>query len=418
MISLFNKIEIYVLLLIVIALFPLYTMGMISVGLFLLSFYSIFYFLKNNNYKKVSKNYLHWLFIISAFYFWTIIANVYSHNTINGFKELQSSLSFVLLPTILLVLIPNLSQRAFVLINFAFVYASIILILFIHYYLFSKGVYSELRENTFWNLPVRTALEVNPFKELHPTYIGLWFIYSFFYLLDHVLNKFKVLPVYIISFIALAMSLLLITTIILSARIVFISFVITLILYLILKVKNRLFKYIIPPLVLTVALLFIFNNSFLKTRIVDEFKETKFAPPIGLEHNSTNIRVGIYKCSFEIVKDNWVTGVGIGNVKRKLNNCYAKFDTNAYSLLFYNTHNQYLQVLISSGIIGLFLFLFSFFKQVRLAFKQKDYLYISFMSLIIISLLSENLFERVNGVVFYAFFNSLFIKRCIQNQIK
>lgn len=418
MISLFNKIEIYGLLLIVIALFPLYTMGMISVGLFLLSFYSIFYFLKNNNYKKVSKNYLQWLFIITAFYFWTIIANLYSHNTINGFKELQSSLSFVLLPTILLVLIPNLSQRAFELINFAFVYASIILILFIHYYLFSKGVYSELRENTFWNLPVRTALEVNPFKELHPTYIGLWFIYSFFYLLDYVLNKFKELPVYIISFNALAMTLLLITTIILSARIVFISFVFTLILYLIFKIKNKLFKYIIPPLVLTVALLLIFNNSFLKTRIVDEFKETKFAPPKGLEHNSTNIRVGIYTCSFEIVKDNWVKGVGIGNVKRKLNNCYEQFDTNAYTLFFYNTHNQYLQVLISSGIIGLLLFLFSFVKQVKLAVNQKDYLYIAFISLIIISLFSENLFERVNGVVFYAFFNSLFIKRCIQNQIK
>lgn len=418
MIKLLSKIEIHDLLLIVIALFPIYTMGMISVGIFILVFYSVIYFLRDSKQQKANKIFQQWLIIATGFYFWGLIATVYSHDTLNGFKEFQSSLGIILLPVIIMLLLPNLSDRVFKLINVAFVCANILLILFIHYFLTSKGVYSEFHQNTFWNLPVRTTLEVNPFKELHPTYIGLWFIYCFFYLLEEVIRKYKKLPIYKVIAIVIAMFLLLTTTIILSARMVFIALIITLILYLILRVKNKLLKYFIPPIVLIFTLVLIFNSSFLKARIVDEISETELVPPVGLEHNSTNIRVGIYICSFEIIKENWLTGVGIGNVKKKLNNCYEQFDTNAYSLSFYNTHNQYLHILISSGIMGLFLFLFSLLKQVQIALRQKDFLYISFLSINIICLLSENLFERVNGVVFYAFFNSLFLKKCLQNQAK
>lgn len=395
------------------ALLPVLTMGTISGAIFLIVIFGIvfFYTLKRNK-EDFSKD-KRWFFITTMFYFWSIIAIIYSENILLGFKKLQSSLSLVLIPAIILIALPKIPKKVFNTINFIFVLASIILACYIQYYLISKDVYNNLGEVTFWNLPIREQLEKNPFKELHPTYIGIWFMYSFLFLLDYIVNNLRKLNKTAFFIFIATNLLLLITTVILSARIVFIAFVFALIIYLLFKIKSKQYKVLAIFIIFSSVVISTFTIPFLKSRLIDEIKETKFQPPIGLKHNSTNIRIGIYQCSLEVVRENWLIGVGLANVQNKLNNCYNQFNTNAYSITDYNTHNQYLHYFISSGVFGFFLFVLAMYKQVQLAIIKRDFLYLAFMSLMLVCFLSENILVRVNGVVFYSFFNSLFVKRCI-----
>src|SRR5690606_5932764 len=111
-----------------------------------------------------------------------------------------------------------------------------------------------------------------------------------------------------------------------------------------------------------------------------ELKNTKYEPPVGLHHTSTNIRVGLFICSMEVLKANWVFGTGIGDMHAELNQCYK---TNGYSdvlyLQEYNPHNQYLQTLIAMGILGLFSFLALQVLLLRYAFAKTSYVHVAFL---------------------------------------
>jgi len=404
------------LLLVVIAFFPLFKMAMISISIILFITISFYLFFNNKititNFKLNRK----WVFITSGFYLWMIVAILYSSNIYEGFESLQSSVAILIFPIVIFLFIDRIPNRVFLIINFCFVIANIFLSLYIHYYLFSKGIYSDFKSVTFWDSPVRDSLAEISFKELHPTYISLWFLYSVLYMLDFLVGKFRELNKQIIFLVIIGQIILLFTTILLSTRMTLIAFIVAIIVYSFYKIKNKLTKFLIILVILITTIISVFNVSYLRARLIDEFKVTKLEPPVDQTHNSINIRVGIYHCSFKVLKPNWLIGVGAGNVQKELNICYNKFNTDVYQKTNYNTHNQYLHIFIASGIIGLVLFLFLFYYQIKLALLNKDYLYLAFTILLFISFLSENILVRINGVIFFALFNTLFIKKWIQNK--
>jgi O-antigen ligase len=141
------------------------------------------------------------------------------------------------------------------------------------------------------------------------------------------------------------------------------------------------------------------------------FKEifvTAWTPPVGIYHNSTNLRIGVYFCSIPLLKDNWLIGLGTGDVQAALNACYKE---RGYSDVMYkdqlNTHNEYLNVWLNTGIVGFIVFLATLVIPCRAAYLKHNYFYLSFIILVMIVFLTENVLERQKGIVFYSFFNSL-----------
>jgi O-antigen ligase len=133
----------------------------------------------------------------------------------------------------------------------------------------------------------------------------------------------------------------------------------------------------------------------------------------SFENNSFNRlidfeRYNIYKASFEIIKPNFLFGVGLGDVSNVLN---SKLSVLASTLhndvnynLTYNSHNQYIHILISTGIIGLFLFVFSYFWHLKMIIVSKSKLLFFFILILGINLLFENIFSRFNGAMFAILF--------------
>ena len=138
-----------------------------------------------------------------------------------------------------------------------------------------------------------------------------------------------------------------------------------------------------------------------------EILETPWAPPVGLGHNSTNLRIAQWMCSFEVIGSNWLWGVGTGDGQDALNNCYemSGFSDVLYKLNF-NSHNQFLQTWLDNGLLAflclLGLLLFSFCKGLQ----TNNTLLLFFTILVFLSFLTENYLSAQKGIFFFGFFLS------------
>lgn len=73
-----------------------------------------------------------------------------------------------------------------------------------------------------------------------------------------------------------------------------------------------------------------------------------------------------------------------------------------------NSHNEYLSLLLKSGIIGFLVYVSVLIWGFKRSFKRHDLLFFTFMLLIAIVSLAENLLDVDKGIFFYAFFYSFF----------
>ncbi len=117
-------------------------------------------------------------------------------------------------------------------------------------------------------------------------------------------------------------------------------------------------------------------------------------------------RILIWQNSLEIIEQNFLFGVGTGDVKDYLVDKYKENNITKALQLRSNAHNQYLQTFITLGIIGFLILSLSLVLPAYYTFRHKHFLYFLFLIIISINLLVESMLETQAGVVFYAFFNS------------
>jgi len=122
--------------------------------------------------------------------------------------------------------------------------------------------------------------------------------------------------------------------------------------------------------------------------------------------NSTGERILIWWYSFEITNDNFLAGVGTGDVKDHLLDKYEEKGMSHARQLELNAHNQYLQTMIAMGILGLIILLLNLLLPALYSIEGKHYLYLVFLILIAFNFIFESMLETQAGVVFYAFFNA------------
>lgn len=127
-------------------------------------------------------------------------------------------------------------------------------------------------------------------------------------------------------------------------------------------------------------------------------------------NNSSTIQRWVYfDVGLGIWKENPTLGVGAGDVKQAYQKAYA-VDSRGLEERFQGiSHNQYLTVGIALGVIGFLIFCFSMFYP--LFMYRKDFLFVVFTTLILVSFLTDNTFSRQSGVLLFAFFNALLVIR-------
>ena len=124
--------------------------------------------------------------------------------------------------------------------------------------------------------------------------------------------------------------------------------------------------------------------------------------------SSTSARKKIWSTSFKLIKEKWITGYGTGLSKKVLKKQFKKQGYDFFFKKNYNSHNQYLQVFLDQGVFGFLLLVFFTFGMLYLSLKQKDFIYSLFLAIMILNFMTESILERQSGVIFFAFFNTIF----------
>jgi len=110
------------------------------------------------------------------------------------------------------------------------------------------------------------------------------------------------------------------------------------------------------------------------------------------------------------VHNNFVFGVGTGDIQDELNKEYQLEGVKVLAIANnLNTHNQFLEVLVENGFIGILLFLWLFGIMFYVSLKEANIIYLMFILIAFISFLFETMLNRLAGVSFFPLFSFLLI---------
>ncbi|NNM15185.1 MAG: O-antigen ligase family protein, partial [Bacteroidia bacterium] len=115
------------------------------------------------------------------------------------------------------------------------------------------------------------------------------------------------------------------------------------------------------------------------------------------------------KTALHIIKEKPLFGIGTGNIVKAYEKAYVETNSKLEKRFQRRTHNQYLSFMICFGIIGLLYFIFTLVYPIVYFPNEFKSLYIVFILIIALSMLTEDTLETQVGVTLYAFFNTLFL---------
>ncbi len=119
-------------------------------------------------------------------------------------------------------------------------------------------------------------------------------------------------------------------------------------------------------------------------------------------------RLEFWRAGWHIFKENWIAGVGTGDVRQAFHDMYIKLDSPLEERWRLRTHNQYLTFALTFGIPGIIYFLITLFYPL-LRYHQAPVIFYVFMTIAIMSFINEDTLETQAGISFVMFFMSLFI---------
>jgi len=120
-------------------------------------------------------------------------------------------------------------------------------------------------------------------------------------------------------------------------------------------------------------------------------------------------RLEFWKASLELIKANWIHGVGTGDMNIAFQQQYEKMNSKLSPDQRWRSHNQFMSICIGFGIFGLIWFLFAILYPVFVTKRYDDYFLFIFLIIAMISMLTDDTIESQMGVTFFAFFYCFFL---------
>ncbi len=346
------------------------------------------------------------LFFFCGFYLILLASALLSNNLTEGTSKAKTMVSLFIFPLVFLFFLRNNKEIIKIKEKVLWVnYASCVIFSFISgiaFFLYKNPRYPKKDANFF-----RNAVDSIQIIGDHPIYISLLIsisiIIGFYFLNKHYRTNIK----YSTMLVFCQLLQLSILFLLMSKAIIFAMLIALVVLF----ILQRKWKLIVILFSISSVLLLVVpdkNNRFIELFSYETYSQLD-------TYNSTSIRFNIFKCNLKILRERPIFGYGLGDVNDKLGSCLSKVFTNERSN--YNSHNQYLNIILSTGIFGLIYFLFFLFLYFKVAFSHQDNLLNAILIIFCVSFLFENVLSRQTGVVAFSFFiNYLYF--CSKNFLK
>lgn len=342
------------------------------------------------------------VFLLILTFLIPLVSVLYSHNREEGLFSIQKTLSLLIFPLVLFTTKLNKKTTQSIIYSFAIScsVASIACFLYAIGRNYSTNSFATIIPDLFGTTMSDKLLGISHvYLSLYVSFTII--IFSYFLIAKEKHNYNSILVIILIAFLLFFLFLLggkmSIIALFILALISCIAFII--------KTKRWFVGLLFFILPVSIFFLTIRNSQYAKDRFSALFNSTNYE--IGNNSwNSIGSRVSILKCTIDNFKKNPIVGTGVGDVQDDLDECTG--DLEFTSLKGMNPHNQYLQYLLGVGLIGMIVFLVSLIYPFLIAYRDKNKLYMYFVFLFSLCFLTESLLERQHGVMFFAFFNSLF----------
>jgi len=376
--------------------FPKYNLNSFAIILCFISwmFYSSFQQKKENLKKQIPL-----FFLLSSFFWLSLLGLLYTTNMSEGLKNLKQSLPFIVFPLVFLSI--NFKEKDYSTLLKYFSYSVIIASLFALF----KAIYFYM--NNFGNYFFYDQFE--KVLDKHTTYFSLFLniaITYFVYEIKKSSLKKKTFFIFVISF-------LLTMIYILSARISVLGLTIVFIIYtfqFLIKNNSSFIKSLLFLLICLSTLLIYLTPNFQK-RFYSKLPNEEAISDIDsrLVHWEGVIN--------RIEKENVIFGSGTGDGHIGLYQEYLKLNFKTGYLNEYNAHNQYLETTLFFGFFGLLLLMLLLFRSVRKCIKNKDYLGLSIILVFMVFMCTESILKRHSGIVVFSYIISIIMsKKNIKNE--
>lgn len=355
---------------------------------------------KNNFKERVGSTLKNRLFYVAAsFYLVHLIGMAYTDNWSYGLNDLKIKLPLLVFPMVLMA--EKFEPKKI----------NAILIFFIAGCFLSSGLYLGNATYDYFVLGLNNFYYSDLAFNIHPSYFAMYLNFAlcslFFLLINEsdtsLNNKRKTTYSLFIAYFSVIIILLFS-----KAGIITLSLAGCIMAVFLLKRYGILYAGAYSVVLLAIsalAFLLVTRNHY------NRFEETMNSLNVELDSGATEgtaVRIAVWTSSFELMKKEIVTGVGTGDVKDALVTQYEKWGITAAVNERLNPHNQFIQTAIALGLPGLLSLLMTMAVLFRKAVKCRDYPALFFVIIIAINLLPESMLERQAGVMFFAFFYSVF----------
>lgn len=346
--------------------------------------------------------------LFSSIYVLAIIGFFYSGNTGEALFRLQQKTALAMFPLVFgtaTAFNKNVFDRIFL----AFVWFTVAGCLFC----LGNGIMTFIQTGSTEMLHGYNTVVL---RDMSPFMLGLFCLLSILYVLFCLhANRFSAgrqKRLYLAAFIFLSLFLF-----VLGNRNVLFSWSILLTFFFLRNIAGRMMRILFfSVLIVAFALTAAFNPSF--QRQVKDFTDFSKSNTIQLDGDNSlgrgwggkAIRIAIWTCSMDIIRQHWITGVGTGDAQDSLQAAYERrkfYFASRYNT--YNAHNQFIQETISHGIAGFILFTACLLAPMFMFVRDKNrQLYWLFLLSFVIICITESILQISKGIVFYSLFNSIF----------
>ncbi len=344
------------------------------------------------------------VWIVASVFLLSISAIIYSNYKSEGLKDSFQQLAILLFPIFLSITNLNISKYKLQLMEiFALTCTATVLYLYVE----------AFKVILYFNLPLASIFKRAFINQnftapigLHATYFSMYVILSvcIFLLLFFRSAGFKKGKYIVYSLILFVGLVQLSSRATIIAALIIIVFIVPLF---VLQGKKRLIFFLSALSFTVLIFAIIMQVTTLKKRYIYDLENdlSEYRDPGDL----TESRMARWNLECRLIQKSPVLGYGTGSEKFVLKDSYFENKFYRSYLLGLNAHNQFLSFLLTAGLIGLMIYLYLFYYGLRIAIKQKDFLLLSFLVILLIVSLSENMLAVSKGVLFYGFFFSFFL---------
>lgn len=331
-----------------------------------------------------------------------ILSLIYSDDLAEGFYVVEKKVSLILFPVLFFL------RPGFKLANInSFLKILLISVLTVSSYCLIVAIwkYYALGQNTFYWYDF-----TRPIGGYHPSYFSLVINFlTFWVFLKLVGGHDSVSHIRMILYIAVLI-IFGILILLLSSKLHFLIFATILFLgvFCYFKKKNVKWSFRFLVLILIFTVIVIFKGNLVERYYSIAKLSYSLNAPVE-SFNELTIRFALLECAWEIISKNTFIGVGVGDTMNELDKIYRANDYKFGYLDRQDPHNQFVRILIGTGVIGLFLFLASISTLLSVGMSNGNYLIVGFVLIFSISFLFESVLERHNGIIIYSILSSILI---------